>query len=191
MKVLYCYIGINSEGNKVHIDSFMRSFASLGDEIIDGGITVEPFKEDKSKWSVRKKILAKLIWLGRNVSHLLRLSWLAFKFRPDVLIFRFVVDHSMFLAMFFLSFFYPIVLEVNAISLVEGQTNFKWLTNILDKFLMGRVRRFFVVSSLLKDLMVREMNLNEEKITEIFREHVVFGNPVEKYAFALGGETIY
>ncbi len=34
-------------------------------------------------------------------------------------------------------------------------------------------------------------DLNEEKITEIFREHVIFGNPVEKYAFALGGETIY
>ncbi|UCH80498.1 MAG: (2Fe-2S) ferredoxin domain-containing protein [Nitrospiraceae bacterium] len=32
-------------------------------------------------------------------------------------------------------------------------------------------------------------NLNEEKITEIFRKHVMHGNPVEKYALALGGET--
>ena len=33
-------------------------------------------------------------------------------------------------------------------------------------------------------------DLNEEKITEIFREHIMSGNPVAKYALALGGETI-
>jgi NADP-reducing hydrogenase subunit HndB len=34
-------------------------------------------------------------------------------------------------------------------------------------------------------------DLNEENIKEIFREHVMHGNPVEKYALALGGETIF
>ena len=34
-------------------------------------------------------------------------------------------------------------------------------------------------------------DLNEEKITEIFREHIMGGNPVEKYAMALGGEAIF
>ena len=34
-------------------------------------------------------------------------------------------------------------------------------------------------------------DLNEEKITEIFREHIIGGNPVEKYALALGGEEIF
>ncbi len=34
-------------------------------------------------------------------------------------------------------------------------------------------------------------DLNEEKIKEIFREHIIGGNPVEKYALALGGKTIY
>ncbi len=33
-------------------------------------------------------------------------------------------------------------------------------------------------------------DLNEEKITEIFREHIMGGNPVEKYAMALGGEAV-
>jgi NADP-reducing hydrogenase subunit HndB len=33
-------------------------------------------------------------------------------------------------------------------------------------------------------------DLNEEKITKIFKEHVMGGNPVETYALALGGETI-
>lgn len=34
-------------------------------------------------------------------------------------------------------------------------------------------------------------DLNEEKIKEIFREHIISGNPVEKYSLALGGATIY
>ena len=33
-------------------------------------------------------------------------------------------------------------------------------------------------------------DLNEEKMAEIFREHIMGGNAVEKYAMALGGETI-
>ncbi|MBI5408054.1 MAG: (2Fe-2S) ferredoxin domain-containing protein [Nitrospirae bacterium] len=34
-------------------------------------------------------------------------------------------------------------------------------------------------------------DLNEEKIKEIFKEHIIGGNPVEKYALALGSEAIY
>ncbi|MBI5664632.1 MAG: (2Fe-2S) ferredoxin domain-containing protein [Nitrospirae bacterium] len=34
-------------------------------------------------------------------------------------------------------------------------------------------------------------DLNEEKIKEIFREHILSGNPAGKYAIALGGETIF
>ena len=34
-------------------------------------------------------------------------------------------------------------------------------------------------------------DLNEEKVTEIFREHIMRGHPVEKYALALGGEAIF
>lgn len=34
-------------------------------------------------------------------------------------------------------------------------------------------------------------DLNEEKMKEIFREHVMGAKPVEKYALALGGETIF
>jgi len=34
-------------------------------------------------------------------------------------------------------------------------------------------------------------DLNEEKIREIFREHITGGHPVEKYAMALGSEAIF
>jgi len=38
---------------------------------------------------------------------------------------------------------------------------------------------------------VKYCDLNEEKIREIFKEHILGGNPVEKYALVIGSETTY
>ncbi len=38
---------------------------------------------------------------------------------------------------------------------------------------------------------VKYGNLTSDKISEIFREHVMGGNPVEKYALVVGSETTY
>ena len=38
---------------------------------------------------------------------------------------------------------------------------------------------------------VKYVELNPEKMREIFNEHVMGGNPVEKYALAVGTETTY
>ncbi len=38
---------------------------------------------------------------------------------------------------------------------------------------------------------VRYIDLTEEKIKAIFKEHVIGGNAVEKYALAIGSETTY
>ncbi len=38
---------------------------------------------------------------------------------------------------------------------------------------------------------VKYCDLNDEKIREIFKEHVLGGNPVEKYALVVGSETTY
>jgi NADP-reducing hydrogenase subunit HndB len=35
------------------------------------------------------------------------------------------------------------------------------------------------------------VDLNDEKIREIFKEHILGGNPVEKYALVVGSETTY
>ncbi len=35
------------------------------------------------------------------------------------------------------------------------------------------------------------VDLNKEKIREIFREHIKGGNPIEKYALVIGSETSY
>jgi len=38
---------------------------------------------------------------------------------------------------------------------------------------------------------VKYCDLNGDKIVEIFKEHIMGGNPVEKYALVLGSETTY
>jgi NADP-reducing hydrogenase subunit HndB len=38
---------------------------------------------------------------------------------------------------------------------------------------------------------VRYCDLNDEKMREIFREHIMGGHPVEKYALVVGSETTY
>lgn len=38
---------------------------------------------------------------------------------------------------------------------------------------------------------IKYCDLNAEKIVEIFKEHIIGGNPVEKYALVLGSETTY
>lgn len=38
---------------------------------------------------------------------------------------------------------------------------------------------------------VKYIDLNAEKMREIFEEHVMKGNPVEKYALAVGSETTF
>jgi glycosyltransferase involved in cell wall biosynthesis len=165
VRLLYCYVGIHGEGNKVHIDSFMNAFASIGDEIIDGGVTVPPFLDDKSKWSVWKKISAKLIWIKRNISHLIRLSRLAWSSRPDVVLFRFT--HNMFLPIFCLSFFYPVVLEVNATRSIEAPSAWKGLSSWLDKLSFRRAKRCFVVSRAIKNHLLDRCLMPSESIAVI------------------------
>lgn len=38
---------------------------------------------------------------------------------------------------------------------------------------------------------VKYCDLSDEKIREIFKEHILGGNPVEKYALVMGSETTY
>jgi NADP-reducing hydrogenase subunit HndB len=38
---------------------------------------------------------------------------------------------------------------------------------------------------------VKYVDLNEEKVKELFREHIMGGRPVKKYAMVCGGEAMY
>jgi NADP-reducing hydrogenase subunit HndB len=52
-------------------------------------------------------------------------------------------------------------------------------------------REPMVTVEILKNPPVKYGDLTEEKIREIFREHVMGGKPLEKHALVLGSETTY
>jgi NADP-reducing hydrogenase subunit HndB len=52
-------------------------------------------------------------------------------------------------------------------------------------------REPMVTVELLNKPPVKYGDITKEKIIEIFNEHVLGGNPVEKYALVLGSETTY
>jgi len=52
-------------------------------------------------------------------------------------------------------------------------------------------REPMVTVELLNKPPVKYGDLNKEKMREIFKEHVLNGNPIEKYALVVGSETTY
>jgi NADP-reducing hydrogenase subunit HndB len=52
-------------------------------------------------------------------------------------------------------------------------------------------REPMITVELLGAAPVKYVDLNPEKMREIFAEHVLGGNPVERYALAVGSETSY
>lgn len=80
------------------------------------------------------------------------------------------------------------------------------MTALMDEIANAKVEDVIVTTSGCAGLCAREpmatveiMNsppvkycdLNKEKIKEIFKEHILGGNPVEKYALVVGSETTY
>ena len=52
-------------------------------------------------------------------------------------------------------------------------------------------REPMITVELLGEAPVKYVDLNADKMREIFTEHVLGGKPVEKYALAVGSETTY
>ena len=52
-------------------------------------------------------------------------------------------------------------------------------------------REPMVTIEILKKPPVKYGDVTEEKIREIFKEHIIGGSPVEKYALVIGSETTY
>jgi len=167
MRVIYTYITADTEGSKVHIDSFIKAFRSLGEEVVDAGIITKPFTANKAEWSLAQRLWAKVSWLFMNISILFNLLWLAKDVRPDIVLFRFMPNHQFFFPIFVLSFLYPVVLEINALRSIENPTEANWLINLLDKISLRRVKRCFVVSQNIKDHLLGRNLLGKEKVAII------------------------
>ncbi|MEW6108199.1 MAG: (2Fe-2S) ferredoxin domain-containing protein [Nitrospirota bacterium] len=80
------------------------------------------------------------------------------------------------------------------------------MTSLMDEIAKAKVNDVIVTTSgcaglcareplatveIMKQPPVKYCDLNAEKIKEIFKEHVMGGNPVEKYALVVGSETTY
>ncbi len=180
MKVVYFYMSSGQEGSRIHIDSFMQAFAALGETVIDGGVRIAPFLEDKSTWTITRKVQARLQWLWWNISALLRFVWLTLRHRPDVLIVRFMQDHRLFLPLLILPAFLPVVLEVNTLRSNENPQHATPLIRFLDRLTLRRAGRIFVVSRLLRDQIVRSLGMAPEKVAVVEN-----GVDVERFTDAL------
>ena len=167
MKVLYSYISVASEGSKIHIDSFRKSFISLGEEIIDMDIPGKPFTEDKSSWSLFKKLLVKIKWVTLNIFYLWKILLLALRTGPDVLLFRFQQNHVFFLPIVVLSYAYPVVLEINSLRTIEDPNSANRISNLLDRWSLSRAGQCFVVSQVIKDHIIGRSVAVEDKIAVI------------------------
>lgn len=167
MKVLYCYVTSKTDGSKIHIDSFMNTFAALGETVVDAGLVTPAFTGNKSEWSLARKIWAKLLWLRLNVVILADVFRKGRQNGANVLLIRFMPNHQLFLPLFLLSFLYPVVLELNAIRAIENPNQASRLIDLLDRLTFWRVKRSFVVSSLLKDFMLLRFHLNPDQISVV------------------------
>lgn len=167
MKILYCYLTADTEGSTIHIDSFMASFTRLGEEVVDAGLRTKPFTGNKFEWSLAKRISAKLIWFRLNLKILCNVYSLASRAKADLVLFRFMPNHQLFLPIFFLSFLYPVVVELNALRSIEDPARANWLNDLLDRLTLLRAKRSFVVSNVLKELILKRTRLLENKIAII------------------------
>ncbi len=52
-------------------------------------------------------------------------------------------------------------------------------------------REPMVTVEVINEPPIKYCDLNEKKIREIFKKHIMGGNPIEKYALVVGSETTY
>jgi glycosyltransferase involved in cell wall biosynthesis len=195
MKVVYCYLTADTDGSKIHIDSFITAVASLGETVIDAGIITHPFTANKAEWSLAKKVCAKLTWLHRNVTTLVDVLRKARLGKADVIVVRHMPNHQLFLTVFMLSFFYPIVLELNAVRAIEDPTQSGGLTDWLDRITLARVKHSFVISRIMRDFMLQRYGLSFNRVTVIENgvdvDEFVPDRPVEDLRRELGLEGCF
>ena len=167
MKLLYCYLTEDTDGSKIHIDNFMVSIAALGEIVVDAGRVTPAFTGNKAEWSLAKRIWAKLLWLRLNVIILVDIYCHARRGKSDLLLFRFMPNHQLFLPIFLLSFLYPVVLELNAVRAIDNPNQSDRLIDLLDRLSFWRAKRCFVVSNLMKDFMLRRYQLTADRVAVV------------------------
>ena len=167
MTVVYSYMTVPSEGNNVHIKSFVKAYRSLNETVIENGILVAPYMGDKESWSVGKRLRVKLQWLTDNIKHCVH-TWRVARIHGSVvLLFRFQPLHEFFLSIAVLSYLYPVVLEINAMRSIEHYEGRPRISDFLDWFSLTRARRSFAVSQRLREHLIDHYKIEAERIAVI------------------------
>lgn len=167
MKILYSYITVASEGNKIHIDSFVKAFRSLGESVVENGEIVAPYAGGKETWSTGKRLIVKLRWFSQNIRYFWNTCRMARIHKPEVLLFRFQPHHDFFLSIVGLSFLYPVVLEINAVRSIEDSEGRPRISDSLDRLSLKCARSSFVVSEQLKEHIVQHYHVEAQRIAVV------------------------
>ncbi len=165
MKILYTHMVIGAEGSQVHVNSFVRAIRNLGDDLVDNAFDAHTFGGGKESWSRLKRVSVRLNWVRQNLYRFFATLVLAIRTRPDVLLFRFEPLHEFFSCIFFLSPFYPIVLEINAVRSIENHHGRPWVSDYLDRVSLTRAKGIVVVSEELKGYLIEYYGLAADRIT--------------------------
>jgi glycosyltransferase involved in cell wall biosynthesis len=185
MKLIYSYTTDPTAGSSIHIDSFTKAYRALGETVVEKGRYDELCKEDKRTWSLVKRIKVRLDWLLNNLRNLLALFFLAQKVKPDALLFRFNPMHSYLFSIIGLSFFYPVILEVNAVRSIELSLGRPKISDFFDWISLKLAKRSFVVSGRLKQHLVEHYSLDGSKISVIEN-----GVDVDEFNPAISGAVV-
>ncbi|MGD8908636.1 MAG: glycosyltransferase family 4 protein [Chromatiales bacterium] len=148
------------------MDSFVQAFRAIGNEVIDNRI-IGPYVKGEPDKSLLKLISKKIYSVMLHFIYLWKTTRLALRHKPDVLLFRHAGNMQFFITIVLLSFFYPIILEINAVSSIESRNGVSRIKNMLERFTIRRVGHCFAVSSIVKEHIVNYLGVSENKISVV------------------------
>jgi glycosyltransferase involved in cell wall biosynthesis len=166
MKIIYTSIQYKKEGSTVHMDNFVKAFRAIGNDIIDNRI-IGFYVKDSLDRSLLSKITIKIYSVILRFVYLWKTAQLVVLNKPDVLIFRHAGNMQLFLTIFFLSLFYPTILEINAVSSIENRNGASRVKNLFERLTIWSVSHCFAVSSIVKEHVVNYLGVKEDKVSVI------------------------
>jgi glycosyltransferase involved in cell wall biosynthesis len=148
------------------MDSFVEAFRGIGNEVIDNRI-IGPYEKGKSVKSTLAKLYVKLYSAWLHFVYLGKTTRLVVINKPDALLFRHAGNMQFFLTILVLSFFYPIVLEINAVTSIENRKGVSKIKNLLERLTIWRVSHCFAVSSVVKEHIINYLAVRENKVSVV------------------------
>ena len=146
------------------MESFARAFRALGEELILVSFGDIPYAGDKKTWSLLRRLRVRVSWFVNNLKYALVTLGRARINGVDVVLFRFDPLNRFAGAVFLVSLFYPVILEVNALRSIEQYQGRPASSDFLDRLSLSKARSTFVVSTKLRDHVIEHYRVDGRKI---------------------------